>query len=116
MGGAPLPTTHVVTGALGTFSVKLPVLPSGGAAVIPSVYTGRVQAPERGTVSFAGMSVDFTTIGMTTPLGDIVLSDTGTPTSRAFPLPVPPPPRMGRSRGFWRFMPGTGPSRGRAAG
>lgn len=78
MGGAPLPTTHVVTGALGSFSVKLPVLPSGGAAVIPSVYTGRVQAPERGTVSFAGMSVDFTTIGITTSLGDIVLSDTGT--------------------------------------
>jgi hypothetical protein len=42
------------------------------------VYTGRVQAPERGTVSFAVPAVDFATIGMTTPLGDIALSDTGT--------------------------------------
>ncbi len=78
VGGAPLPTTHVVTGALGTFTVKLPILPAGGAPVIPSVYTARVQAPERGTVTFGPLSVDFTTIPVTTNLGDIALSDTGT--------------------------------------
>jgi hypothetical protein len=82
--GAPLPTTHVVSAADGTFSVSLPVLPSGGAPVIPSKYTLRIQAPERGTVTCPSVTcaavpdVDFTTIGTTTPLGDITLSDTGT--------------------------------------
>lgn len=71
--GDPLPTTHVVSAADGTFSVKLQPL-----LAVPSVYSARVQAPNRGTVSFAVPPVDPGTIGTTTSLGDIVLSNTGT--------------------------------------
>jgi anti-anti-sigma regulatory factor len=71
--GAPLPTTHVVSAPDGTFTVKLQPL-----LAVPSVYTGRVQAPNRGTVSFAVPAVAPGTIGVTTPLGDIALSNTGT--------------------------------------
>jgi hypothetical protein len=80
--GDPLPTTHVVTGADGTFSVKLQALLSGGAPFIPSVYELRIQAPERATVTVPGLVVSPANIpalgGSTTDLGDIVLADTGT--------------------------------------
>jgi hypothetical protein len=76
--GAPVPTTHAVTAPDGSFSVKLQVMvPSTGPA-IPSVYTARVQAPNRGTVSFAVPPVAPGTIGVTTPLPDWVLANTGT--------------------------------------
>ena len=82
LGGAPLPTTHVVSAADGTFSVKLQALLSGGALSLPSVYEARVQAPERGTVTVPGLVVSPANIadlgGSPTDLGDIVLSDTGT--------------------------------------
>jgi hypothetical protein len=82
VGGAPLPTTHAVTAADGTFSVNLQVLLSGGAPSIPSVYSARIQAPERSTVTVPGLVVSPANIpafgGSTTDLGDIVLSDTGT--------------------------------------
>jgi len=81
-GGDPLPTSHVVTGADGTFSVKLQALLSGGAPAIPSVYEIRIQAAERGTVTVPGLVVSPGNIpalgGSVTDLGDIVLDDTGT--------------------------------------
>jgi hypothetical protein len=81
-GGDPLPTTHVVTAADGTFSVKLQALLSGGAPFIPSVYEARIQAPERGTLTVPGLVVSPANIpalgGSTTDLGDIVLDDVGT--------------------------------------
>jgi hypothetical protein len=82
VGGAPLPVTHAVSGADGTFSVKLQALLSGGALSLPSVYSARVQAPERGTVTVPGLVVSPGNIpalgGSPTNLGDIVLSSTGT--------------------------------------
>jgi hypothetical protein len=82
VGGAPLPTSHTVTAADGTFSVKLQALLSGGAPFIPSTYSARIQAPERGTVTVPGLVVSPANIpffgGVPTDLGDIVLSDTGT--------------------------------------
>jgi hypothetical protein len=82
VGGDPLPTTHVLTGADGTFSVQLQALLSGGAPSIPSIYEARIQAPERGTVTVPGLVVSPLNIphfgGTTTDLGDIVLDDTGT--------------------------------------
>ena len=82
VGGAPLPTTHAVTAADGTFSVKLQALLSGGGFSLPSVYSARVQAPERGTVTVPGLVVSPANIpffgGTPTDLGDIALSDTGT--------------------------------------
>jgi len=81
-GGDKLPTTHVVTAADGTFSVKLQAQLSGGAPSIPSVYELHVQAPERPTVTVPGLVVSPANIpalgGTTTNLGDIVLDDTGT--------------------------------------
>jgi hypothetical protein len=81
-GGDPLPTTHAVTAADGTFSVKLQALLSGGAPFIPSIYEARVQAPERPTVTVPGLVVSLANMtaigGVATNLGDIVLSDTGT--------------------------------------
>jgi hypothetical protein len=82
VGGAPLPTTHVVSAADGTFSVKLQALLSGGALSLPSVYAARIQAPERGTVTIPSLVVSPANIpalgGSTTDLGDVVLSNTGT--------------------------------------
>ncbi len=81
-GGDPLPITHVLTGADGTFSVQLQALLSGGVPVIPSVYEIRIQAPERDTVTVPGLVVSPANIlalgGSVTDLGDIVLDDTGT--------------------------------------
>ena len=82
VGGAPLPVTHAVSAADGTFSVKLQALLSGGALSLPSVYSARVQAPERGTVTVPGLVVSPGNIpalgGSPTDLGDIVLSRIGT--------------------------------------
>jgi hypothetical protein len=81
-GGDPLPVTHVVTAADGTFSVKLQAQLSGGELVLPSVFEARIQAPERGTVSMPGLVVSPANIpalgGVPTALGDISLSATGT--------------------------------------
>jgi hypothetical protein len=78
--GDPLPATHVVTAADGTFTVKL----QAQFGTIPSIYSARVQAPERGTVTVPGLVVSPINIpgppffGTPTNLGDIVLSNTGT--------------------------------------
>jgi len=81
-GGDPLPTTHIITGADGTFSIRLPVLFSGGQVSIPQTYQARIQAPERGTLSLPGLIVGAGNIpqfgGSPTNLGDIVLDDVGT--------------------------------------
>jgi hypothetical protein len=80
--GDPLPTTHAVSHADGTFSVKLQALPSGGGLPLPQTYAARVQAPERGTVTLPPLVVSPANIpalgGSPTNLGDIALSDTGT--------------------------------------
>jgi hypothetical protein len=73
--GSPLPTTHVVTAADGTFSVKLQAFAPPPTA---SSYSAFVQAPERDTVSFGPLDVDPSTIGTTTAIPDVVLDDTGT--------------------------------------
>jgi hypothetical protein len=82
MGGDPLPTSHVVTAADGTFSVQLQALLAGGAPSIPSVYEARIQAPERETFTVPGLVVSPANMlaigGSTTDLGDIVLDDVGT--------------------------------------
>ncbi len=82
VGGDPLPTTHALTAADGTFSVKLQAQLAGGGLVLPSVYEARVQAPERGTVTIPDLVVSPANIpvlgGMPTALGDIELDDTGT--------------------------------------
>jgi hypothetical protein len=82
VGGAPLPVTHVVSAANGTFSVRLQALLSNGTLSLPSVYSARVQASERGTVTVPGLVVSPSNIpalgGSPTNLGDIVLSNTGT--------------------------------------
>jgi hypothetical protein len=83
VGGAPLPVTHVVTGADGSFQVKLQAQVSSAAGlVLPSVFSARIQAPERGTETLAGLVVSPANIpalgGTPTDLGDIVLDDTGT--------------------------------------
>ncbi len=80
--GNPLPTTHALSRADGTFSVKLQALPAGGGLPMPQTYAARVQAPERGTVTLPPLVVSPANIpalgGAPTNLGDIVLSDTGT--------------------------------------
>ena len=81
-GGDPLPSTHVVTAADGTFSVKLQTLLSGLAPAFPSIYEARIQAPERGTVTVPGLIVSPGNIpalgGSVTDIGDIVLDNVGT--------------------------------------
>jgi hypothetical protein len=80
--GDPLPTTHAVSRADGTFSVKLQALPAGGGFSLPQTYDARVQAPERGSVTLPPLVVSPANIpalgGSPTNLGDIALSDTGT--------------------------------------
>ena len=76
-GGQPLPTTQVVTDSSGQFTVKLQAF--ANPATTTSTYTGKVQAEERGTVTFGPLGVNVATIfGGPTNLGNIVLSDTGT--------------------------------------
>jgi hypothetical protein len=80
--GDPLPTTHALSAADGTFTVRLQALPSAGSLSFPSVYSARIQAPERGTLTLPGLVVSPANIpalgGSPTDLGDITLSDTGT--------------------------------------
>ncbi len=80
--GDPLPTTHALSRADGTFSVKLQALLSSGGFSLPQTYSARVQAPERGTVTVPALVVSAANIpalgGVATNLGDIVLSGTGT--------------------------------------
>jgi len=82
-GGDPLPVSHALTAADGSFHVKLQAqLSSGAGLVLPSIFSARVQAPERGTETLTGLVVSPANIpalgGTTTDLGDIVLDGTGT--------------------------------------
>jgi hypothetical protein len=73
----PLPVSHTVTAADGTFTVKLQ--PLANPETTPSEYTLRVNAESRGTASAGPLVVDPGTIfGGPTTIPDIVLSDTGT--------------------------------------
>ena len=75
-GGAPLPTTHVVSDGNGLFSVKLQALPFDGGLPFPQQYQARVEAPGRATQNIGPLTV---APGIPpTNLGDIVLSNTGT--------------------------------------
>jgi hypothetical protein len=70
-GTDPLPFSHTVTAADGTFTIKLQTLPDPR----PSQYTLRVNAESRGTANTGPLVVN---PGTSTMLDDIVLSDTGT--------------------------------------
>jgi len=73
----PLPVSHTVTAADGTFTLKLQAL--ADPSTTPSVYQLRVNAESRGTGNASPLVVDPVTIfGPPTTIPDIVLSDTGT--------------------------------------
>jgi hypothetical protein len=75
-GTDPLPVSHTVTAADGTFTLKLQALANPFAT--PSVYQLTVNAESRGTGSAGPLSVDPATIfGGPNAIPDIVLSDTG---------------------------------------
>ena len=75
-GDDPLPVSHTVTAADGTFTLKLQALADPSST--PSVYQLRVNAESRGTASAGPLSVDPVTLfGGPTTLPDIVLSGTG---------------------------------------
>ncbi len=73
--GDPVPFTHVITGADGRFTVRLPALSDPFAA--PSVYIGEIRATERDYAAIAPFSVDLAALGGATDLGDLLVSDTG---------------------------------------
>jgi hypothetical protein len=76
-GTDPLPVSHTVTAADGTFTLKLQAL--ANPASTPSVYQLTVNAESRGTGSAGPLVVDPAAIfGGPTAIPDIVLSDTGT--------------------------------------
>jgi len=76
-GDDPLPVSHTVTAADGTFTLKLQALADPSST--PSVYQLRVNAESRGTANTGPLVVDPAAIfGGPTTLPDIVLSDTGT--------------------------------------
>jgi hypothetical protein len=76
-GTDPLPVSHTVTAADGTFTLKLQALDN--PFITPSQYTLTVNAESRGTGSAGSLVVDPATIfGGPTAIPDIVLSDTGT--------------------------------------
>jgi len=73
----PLPVSHTVTAADGSFTLKLQALADPFA--IASLYTLTVNAESRGAGSAGPLSVDpFTLFFGPTTIPDIVLSDTGT--------------------------------------
>jgi hypothetical protein len=73
----PLPISHTVTAADGTFTLKLQALANPEAT--PSQYTLRVNAESRGTANAGPLVVDPPAIfGPPTAIPDIVLSDTWT--------------------------------------
>jgi hypothetical protein len=75
----PLPMSHTVTAADGTFTLKLQALADPFAT--PSLYTLTVNAESRGSGSAGPLSVDPATLFFgPTAIADIVLSDTGTVT------------------------------------
>jgi hypothetical protein len=73
--GDPVPFTHVVTGADGRFTVRLPALSDPFTA--PSVYSGQIRASERDYATIAPFSVSAVSLGGPTDLGDLLVSDTG---------------------------------------
>jgi hypothetical protein len=76
-GTDPLPVSHTVTAADGTFTLKLQAL--ADPSITPSQYTLTVNAESRGTASAGPLVVDPAAIvAGPTAIGDIVLSDTGT--------------------------------------
>ncbi len=76
-GTDPLPVSHTVTAADGSFTLKLQAL--ANPATDPSEYTLRVNAESRGTGNAGPLVVNPSTIfGGPTTIDDIVLSDTGT--------------------------------------
>jgi hypothetical protein len=76
-GTDPLPVSHTVTAADGSFTLKLQAL--ANPATDPSEYTLRVNAESRGTANAGPLVVNLSTIfGGPTAIPDIVLSDTGT--------------------------------------
>jgi hypothetical protein len=91
-GTDPLPFSHTLTAADGSFSLKLQALADPG--VTASLYTLTVNAESRGTGSAGPLSVDPGTLAAgTNVIPDIVLSDTGSVvysvTDSATALPTP---------------------------
>ena len=75
-GTRPLPVSHTVTAADGTFTFKLQAF--ADPFTTPSVYTLTVQGESRTTVSVGPLSVDPGTVfGGPTMLPDVILDDTG---------------------------------------
>ena len=74
--GDPVPFTHVITGADGTFTVKLPALSDPFAS--PSVFVGEIRSSERDYAAVAPISVDLAALSGPTDLGDLLVTDTGT--------------------------------------
>lgn len=74
--GDPLPFTHVITGADGRFTVRLPALVDPFLA--STVYTGEIRSTERDYVAVGPLTVDLAALGGPTDLGDLLVTDTGT--------------------------------------
>ncbi len=73
--GDPVPFTHVITGADGRFTVRLPALSDPVSA--PATFSGQIRSAERDYAAIGPLVVDLAALAAPTDLGDLIVSDTG---------------------------------------